>query len=589
MSGAERTGSPEEALAALQEAHARQTLELQRVRAELDRLLEASIEMSVQAEAGRSAELASRAKSEFLATISHEIRTPLHGILGNAELLLGTRLDADQTRCVRLLRSSAQALTDILNDVLDYSKIEAGRLELSAEPFDLGGCVSDAVALFESVARDKGLRLQLQLPQDLAPAVVGDASRLRQVLLNLLANAVKFTAQGEVSLAVEPAPTPAHASSGSAQVSYRVVVQDTGIGIPADRLKLLFEPFQQLDTSMARRFGGTGLGLAISQRLVGLMGGKIAADSREGEGSRFHFTLTWPMAQSLSSSSATGPRLDASVARAQPMSILLVEDNPTNQAVGLEMLARLGYSAALAADGHAAVEAQRQGLHDLILMDIQMPGLDGVEATRRIRALHSVQRPRIVALTANAGAEDRQAYLAAGMDDHLAKPFEMKDLAAVIGRAFQARSLPRPQGSGEAPDRVQGEPVLGPANGIVPRDVLDGTVRQQMSQQFGAAFLARVDQTFLRTAAAQVDQALRALAERDAQALRQSAHSLKSSSANVGALSFSKLCGELETLGRSGGPADAQAAAGLSTTLQAAWQGVQQALGAAANPPSAGA
>jgi len=216
-----------------------------------------------------------------------------------------------------------------------------------------------------------------------------------------------------------------------------------------------------------------------------------------------------------------------------------------------------------------------------------MPGLDGVEATRRIRALHSVQRPRIVALTANAGAEDRQAYLAAGMDDHLAKPFEMKDLAAVIGRAFQARALPVPQGPGQAPERVEGEPVTESANDIAPRDVLDGTVRQQMSQQFGAAFLARVDQTFLRTAAAQVDQALRALAERDAQVLRQSAHSLKSSSANVGALSFSKLCGELEALGRSGGPADAQAAAGLSTALQAAWHGVQQALGSGANPPSA--
>jgi two-component system, sensor histidine kinase len=587
VSEAESTGTPAQALAALQEAHARQTLELQRVRADLDQLLEASIEMSVQAEAGRSAELASRAKSEFLATISHEIRTPLHGILGNAELLLGTRLDADQQRCVRLLRSSAQALTDILNDVLDYSKIEAGRLELSAEPFDLGACVNDAAALFESVARDKGLRLQLQLPQDLPPAVVGDASRLRQVLLNLLANAVKFTAQGEVSLTVEPAPTPGHVSPETSRVSYQVVVQDTGIGIPADRLKLLFEPFQQLDTSMARRFGGTGLGLAISQRLVGLMGGKIAADSREGEGSRFHFTLTWSTAQSLGSGCAAGPRLDTSVARAQPMSILLVEDNPTNQAVGLEMLARLGYSAALAADGHAAVEAQRQGLHNLILMDIQMPGLDGVEATRRIRALQSVQRLRIVALTANAAAEDRQAYLAAGMDDHLAKPFEMKDLAAVIGRAFQARTLPGTQGPGDAIERVPDDQVRGLADGHAPPAVLDGAVRQQMTQQFGAAFLARVDQTFLRTAAAQVDQALRALAQSDAQVLRQSAHSLKSSSANVGALSFSRLCGELEALGRSGGPADAQAASALSTALQAAWQGVQQALGSGAKTPSA--
>ncbi|MFM8768941.1 MAG: response regulator, partial [Rubrivivax sp.] len=493
---------------------------------------------------------------------------------------------------------------------------EAGRLELSAEPFDLGTCVSEAAALFESVARGKGLRLQLQLPRDLPPAVVGDASRLRQVLLNLLANAVKFTAHGEVSLVVEPSPPSAPFGPASTKVTYRVAVQDTGIGIPADRLKLLFEPFQQLDTSMTRRFGGPGRGLAISQRLVGLMGGKIAADRREGEGSRFPFTLTWPTAQSLGSSSAAGPLLDASVARAQPMSILLVEDNPTNQAVGLEMLARMGYSAALAADGHAAVKAQRQGLHDLILMDIQMPGLDGVEATRRIRALRSVQRPRIVALTANAGAEDRQAYLAAGMDDHLAKPFEMKDLAAVIGRAFQARARPLPHATAHQPSELPAEkpaevfadpPVNPPVNPPqrtsepvadhephlalmrAPVDVLDAAVRQQMSQQFGAGFLARVDQTFLRTAAPQVEHALRALAQGDAQGLRQSAHSLKSSSANVGALIFSRLCGELETLGRNGGPADAQAASGLSTALQTAWQGVQQALGSMASPPSAGA
>ena len=556
VSEAETTGTPEQALAALQEAHARQTLELQRVRADLDKLLDASIEMSVQAEAGRSSELASRAKSEFLATISHEIRTPLHGILGNAELLLGTRLDEDQKRCVRLLRSSAQALTDILNDVLDYSKIEAGRLELTTEPFDLGACAADAAALFESVARDKGLRLQLRLPQDLPPAVVGDGSRLRQVLLNLLANAVKFTARGEVSLVLEPATPSAPFGPASEKVTYRVAVQDTGIGIPADRLKLLFEPFQQLDASMTRRFGGTGLGLAISQRLVGLMGGTIRADSREGEGSRFHFTLTWPTAQNLSPTAVSGPRLDASLARTQPMSILLVEDNPTNQAVGLEMLGRLGYSAGLAVDGHAAVEAQRKGLHDLILMDIQMPGMDGVEASRRIRALHGVQHPRIVALTANAAAEDRQAYLDAGMDDHLAKPFEMKDLAAVISRAFTAR---------QTRQTVPTESV----------EVLDDAVRDSLTRQFGRAFVERLDETYLRTAAPLVQAAGAAMTAGDGPALQRAAHALKSSSANVGAVALSRLCAELEVLGKKG---QLKEAGPLMATAERSWLRVQQAL-----------
>lgn len=556
VSEAETTGTPEQALAALQEAHARQTLELQRVRADLDKLLDASIEMSVQAEAGRSSELASRAKSEFLATISHEISTPLHGILGNAELLLDTRLDEDQKRCVRLLRASAQALTDILNDVLDHSKIEAGRLELTTEPFDLGACAADAAALFESVARDKGLCLQLRLPQDLPPAVVGDGSRLRQVLLNLLANAVKFTARGEVSLVLEPAMPSAPFGPASTKVTYRVAVQDTGIGIPADRLKLLFEPFQQLDASMTRRFGGTGLGLAISQRLVELMGGTIRADSREGEGSRFHFTLTWPIAQNLGPTAVSGPRLDASLARAQPMRILLVEDNPTNQAVGLEMLGRLGYSAALAVDGHAAVDAQRQGLYDLILMDIQMPGMDGVEASRRIRAAHGLQHPRIVALTANAAAEDRQAYLDAGMDDHLAKPFEMKDLADVITRAFKARQT--------------GQPV--PAES---EEMLDDTVRDSLTRQFGQVFVERLDETYLRTAAPLVQAAGAAMTAGDGPGLQRAAHALKSSSANVGAVALSRLCAELEVLGRK---SQLKEAGPLMTTAERSWLRVQQAL-----------
>lgn len=556
VSEAETTGTPEQALAALQEAHARQTLELQRVRADLDKLLDASIEMSVQAEAGRSSELASRAKSEFLATISHEISTPLHGILGNAELLLDTRLDEDQKRCVRLLRASAQALTDILNDVLDHSKIEAGRLELTTEPFDLGACAADAAALFESVARDKGLRLQLRLPQDLPPAVVGDGSRLRQVLLNLLANAVKFTAWSEVSLVLEPAMPSTPPGPASTKVTYRVAVQDTGIGIPADRLKLLFEPFQQLDASMTRRFGGTGLGLAISQRLVELMGGTIRADSREGEGSRFHFTLTWPIAQNLGPTAVSGPRLDASLARAQPMRILLVEDNPTNQAVGLEMLGRLGYSAALAVDGHAALDAQRQGLYDLILMDIQMPGMDGVEASRRIRAAHGLQHPRIVALTANAAAEDRQAYLDAGMDDHLAKPFEMKDLADVITRAFKARQT--------------GQPV--PAES---EEMLDDTVRDSLTRQFGQVFVERLDETYLRTAAPLVQAAGAAMTAGDGPGLQRAAHALKSSSANVGAVALSRLCAELEVLGRK---SQLKEAGPLMTTAERSWLRVQQAL-----------
>jgi CheY-like chemotaxis protein len=265
---------------------------------------------------------------------------------------------------------------------------------------------------------------------------------------------VKFTDQGEVVLRVEAlAQTGAeplamvHTSDSSSggygfgqEVAMQISVTDSGIGMPADRLQLLFQPFQQLDGTMARRHGGTGLGLAISQRLVELMGGKIEVDSLPGQGSCFRFTLRWPLAEDVGDPGSADMTLDESFALQRPLSILLVEDNPVNQLVGLHMLQRLGYTATLAADGHEAIYEQVAGLPDVVLMDVQMPGLDGVEATRRIRQSPAAVRPRIFAVTANASESERHSYLQAGMDGHLSKPFSLSELAAVLAAAFDTKA-----------------------------------------------------------------------------------------------------------------------------------------------------